>query len=63
MWFLSSSALADRFATAVDSFDRYVRETKLELWSDVVRRKSVAGNYPGHWGQKMGVIVSICHKQ
>jgi hypothetical protein len=61
MWFLSSSALADRFATAVDSFDRYVRETKLELWSDVVRRKSVAGNYPGHWGQIMGHFVWALH--
>tara|TARA_B110001452_G_scaffold41582_1_gene31858 strand:+ start:489 stop:2003 length:1515 start_codon:yes stop_codon:yes gene_type:complete len=53
MWFLSSSALADDFATAYDSFATDQDTIKSEFWNAIGRNMSL-GSYAGRWRHIFG---------
>ena len=54
MWFLTSSTLADEFATAVDSFDHYRGIIESEFLTPLALNKSTGTSYPGHWPHIFG---------
>ena len=53
MWFLTSSTLADEFATAVESFDHYRGVVESEFLSPRALNRSMR-TYPGHWPHIFG---------
>ena len=53
MWFLSSSALSDEFATAYDSFAADQQTIKAEFWTALGRNWS-RGSYAGRWRHIFG---------
>ena len=53
MWFLTSSMLADEFATAVESFDHYRGIVESEFLSADALNRSMR-TYPGHWPHIFG---------
>lgn len=54
MWFLTSSTLADEFATAVESFDHYRGIIESEFLTPRALNKSMGSSYKGHWPHIFG---------
>ena len=60
MWFLTSSMLADEFATAVESFDHYRGIVESEFLSADALNRSMR-TYPGHWPHIFGPALVSWH--